>query len=81
MVATRDDNGGVLLYDTRSGAQLDARLGGGPAVLAVAPGNDGAVTYVIRSGAGSQVRSCELVNRYCPTVDLIGLDGTAVLAR
>jgi len=81
MVATRDDNGGVLLYDTRSGAQLDARLGGGSAVLAVAPGNDGTVTYVIRSGAGAQVRSCELVNRYCPTVDLIALDGTAVLAR
>jgi hypothetical protein len=81
MVATRDDNGGVLLYDTRSGAQLDARLGGGSAVLAVAPGNDGTVTYVIRSGAGAQVRSCELVNRYCPTVDLIALDDTAVLAR
>ncbi|HCB07941.1 MAG TPA: hypothetical protein DEQ43_27420 [Nocardioides bacterium] len=81
LVATSGADGGVLLYDTRSGVQLDGRLGGGPEVLAVAPGDNGTVTYVVRTIDGAQLRTCELADQHCQTVDLVGLESTAVLAR
>jgi hypothetical protein len=80
-VATRGADGGVLLYDTRSGVQLDGRLGGGDEVLAVAPGDRGTVAYVVRDGDGAQLRTCELEDLRCRTVDLVGVGTDAVLAR
>ena len=80
-MATRGPNGDVLIYDTRSGAQLDGRLGGGSQVIAVTLGDRGAVAYVAQSGSGAQLRTCVLDNRLCQTVDLVPVDATAVLAR
>lgn len=82
LVATRSPtDASALLYDTRNGAQLDGRLGGGGVVVQVAPGARGLVAYVVQEGETTQLRTCELDDQHCPTIDLLSLDSVPVLAR
>lgn len=80
-VATRGPGVDVLVYDTRSGAQLDGRVGGGSQLLAVSLGTRGAVAYVATSGNRAQLRTCVLADQHCQTVDLVEVDPDTVLAR
>lgn len=80
-VATHDAAGAVALYDTRSGEQVDGRLGGGSEVLAVSPGQRGLVAYVVRDGERAQLRTCQLEDLHCQTLDVLQVGPDTVLAR
>lgn len=80
-VATHDAAGAVALYDTRSGAQVDGRLGGGSEVLAVSPRERGLVAYVVADGERAQLRTCQLEDLHCQTLDVLQVGPDTVLAR
>jgi hypothetical protein len=82
MVATRSpDDGSVLLYDTRSGGELDGLLEGPGELVAVRPAFRGLVAYVLRDGEARQLRTCQQQGPRCLPVAVVSMDSTPVLAR
>ena len=85
LVATRSPGDGALLvYDTRSGREVDVGLAPGDQVLAVAPGSRGTIAYVVApEGRAAELRTCLLrTGPVCTDVaDLPDTGDPPVLAR
>jgi hypothetical protein len=75
------DDGSVLLYDARSGAELDGALEGGGELVAVTPRSRGVMAYVLREGDALELRTCQLWGDECRALDVVEVDSVPVLAR